>query len=378
MKPKNHSKQLPIAKHILAYLKHGKNLLAFSGGIDSSALFFVLLDHNISFDIAIINYGIREQSKEEVEYAKRLAIQHEKTCHTLTAKPIEKDFEAKARNIRYDFFHKLIIRHGYNNLITAHHFDDRLEWFFMQLTHGAGLNTLLGFQDITQRVIKNKIYYLVRPFIAYTKQDILSYNHANKIQYFLDISNDDTSYRRNFFRKYIATPLSKHFSNGIHKSFLYLEKEYRLLYPDIMVCVDYNLFTCRTHTHEIHTIDMLTKRLGYIMSSKQKEELCIILSNYGECVMGGKIVIAKNGEFIFVGLDIKWFLECFIKAYKHNIMESFIALPCDIERFYHAIKDIMFNGTIKIPKQKREFYRIQKIPKKIRPLCYLNSLSAWQ
>ena len=81
----------------------------------------------------------------------------------------------------------------------------------MQLTRGAGLNTLLGFQDITQRFIKQKVYYLVRPFIAYTKKDILQYNHANNIKYFIDLSNDDISYRRNFF--------SQIYSNATKRAF---------------------------------------------------------------------------------------------------------------------------------------------------------------
>ena len=50
-----------------------KNLLAFSGGIDSTALFFMLLEQNIDFDMAIVDYGIRAQSKDEVAYAKELA-----------------------------------------------------------------------------------------------------------------------------------------------------------------------------------------------------------------------------------------------------------------------------------------------------------------
>ena len=48
------------------------NLLAFSGGVDSSALFFILLENNIPFDICIVDYGLREQSKLEVEYAYEL------------------------------------------------------------------------------------------------------------------------------------------------------------------------------------------------------------------------------------------------------------------------------------------------------------------
>ena len=57
----------------LELLKGKKNLLAFSGGVDSTALFFLLLKSDIRFDIAIVNYGQREQSKEEVLYAQELS-----------------------------------------------------------------------------------------------------------------------------------------------------------------------------------------------------------------------------------------------------------------------------------------------------------------
>lgn len=58
-----------------------RNLLAFSAGIDSSALFFLLLEKNIPFDIAIVNYNVREQSKDEVEYAKQLANKYNKKIY---------------------------------------------------------------------------------------------------------------------------------------------------------------------------------------------------------------------------------------------------------------------------------------------------------
>ncbi len=373
----NATQQLDIAPHILTCLKHHKNLLAFSGGVDSSALFFVLLHYNIDFDMAIVDYAIRSQSKDEIAYAKKLANKYNKICHTLLAEPIITDFESKARHIRYDFFHTLITTYHYNNLITAHHFDDRLEWFFMQLANGAGLNTLLGFKDITQRLIGQQVYYLVRPFTTYTKQEILAYNHAHKIQYFIDISNDNTHYKRNFFRKHITMPMSKYFANGIRKSFTFLEKEYNQLYPHIMICTDYNLFSCYTHTHELHTIDMLTKRLGYIMSSKQKEELHALLTKNGSCVMGNKIVIAKNEYFIFVGLHIAWFLQCFMQVYWHNKKARYIIFPNNMAKCYDILQHITTHDSIQIPKKQRELYRIQKIPTKIRPILYLNSLDIW-
>ena len=145
----------------LPLLQEGKNLLAFSGGVDSSALFFLLQQSNIDFDIAIVNYQTREQSLKEVAYARSLAEVFEKTCYVLETKLSEQNFEATARKTRYDFFASLIKDHGYNNLITAHQLDDRLEWLLMQLSKGAGLYELLGMQTIEK---KDK-YTLVRPLL---------------------------------------------------------------------------------------------------------------------------------------------------------------------------------------------------------------------
>ena len=64
----------------IASLKNSKNLLAFSGGADSTALFFLLLEHEIPFDIAIVDYAMRDQSKEEVSYAQELALTYKKTA----------------------------------------------------------------------------------------------------------------------------------------------------------------------------------------------------------------------------------------------------------------------------------------------------------
>ena len=59
-------------------IKNQKNLLAFSAGVDSVALFFLLLEQNISFDIAIVDYNLRAQSKDEISYAKELAFKYNK------------------------------------------------------------------------------------------------------------------------------------------------------------------------------------------------------------------------------------------------------------------------------------------------------------
>ncbi len=368
---------LSISKYAIKHLKDSKNLLAFSGGIDSTALFFTLRDYNILFDIAIIDYGVREQSKDEVKYAIKLCDKYNKQYHVLQTEKIDSNFESNARNIRYSFFNSLIIKYNYKNLITAHHFDDKLEWFFMQLANGAGLNTLLGFREISQRILNNKQYFIIRPFINHTKKEILKYNDINKIHYFIDESNKDTKYLRNFFRENITKLMSEKFANGLKKSFKFLQQEYEILYKEVIVCIDYNLFYFKTHVNEIHTIDLLSKQLGYIISTKQRQEILDILKKGSECVMGGKIVISKNANLTFIGFHINYILKCYMNKAK---FQDNVIFPAKKDFIKH-IDILQINNnmqyTLKIPKQQRDIYRKQSIPKKIRPLLYINSLQIW-
>ena len=165
-----------VEEKTLLKLRDKKNLLAFSGGADSTALFFLLLKHKIPFDIAIVNYAIREQSKAEVAYAQELAKTHNLKCHLHTAKIIEQNFEAKAREIRYNFFEDLIKKYGYENLLTAHHLGDRFEWMLMQFCKGAGCAEIAGMQKEQNR----GFYTLMRPLLHLDKQELLAYLHANE------------------------------------------------------------------------------------------------------------------------------------------------------------------------------------------------------
>ena len=125
-------------------IKESKNLLAFSAGIDSTALFFLLLEDNISFDIAIVDYNLREQSKKEIAYAKELAKTYNKKIFIKEVFLDGSNFEKKARDVRYTFFKEITEEYNYNTLLTAHQLDDKLEWFMMQLSKGAGLYELIG------------------------------------------------------------------------------------------------------------------------------------------------------------------------------------------------------------------------------------------
>ena len=100
--------RLPL--EFLDELKNAKNLLAFSRGTDSTAIYFLLKEYEIFYDLAIVDYGTSKQSKLEFSRAKSLCVWDNKKCYTRTTKPSDKNFEAEARKIRYDFFYTLTLQ----------------------------------------------------------------------------------------------------------------------------------------------------------------------------------------------------------------------------------------------------------------------------
>ncbi len=284
-----------LEKNSLLELKDKKNLLAFSAGVDSSALFFLLLKHNIKFDIAIVNYNIREQSLAELEYAKELASIHNLKCFVYSAPTIEKNFESSARKIRYDFFEQLIKEYNYENLLTAHHLGDRFEWMLMQFCKGAGCAEIAGMTKISQR----ENYNIIRPLLHLDKKELLVYLKANKLKYFEDESNLDEDIKRNSFRHNYSMPLLDKYLSGIKKSFDYLDEDRDSLIEqiDIKTIDDFAYFkSSQNRRADIFFIDKYLKSQLYMMSASERE----LLKSDSCVVVGRKFVVSFNNGYIFM------------------------------------------------------------------------------
>ncbi|QOY52457.1 tRNA lysidine(34) synthetase TilS [Candidatus Sulfurimonas baltica] len=284
-----------LENRTLQKLKDKKNLLAFSGGGDSTALFFLLIKNNIPFDIAIVDYGVREQSKEEVLYAKELAQTHNLKCHVFNAPKFVKNFEAKAREIRYSFFEELIKTHGYENLITAHHLGDRFEWMLMQFCKGAGCAEIAGMQVEQER----GFYTLIRPLLHLDKKELLAYLHVNENKYFEDESNLNEDIKRNSFRHNYSAPLLEKYLLGIKKSFDYLDEDRDSLIEklEIKTIGEFAYFeNSQNPRTNIYTIDKYLKLKGYMLSAKERE----ILKSEKTAVVGRKFVVNQNSDFVFI------------------------------------------------------------------------------
>jgi len=276
-------------------LQASKNLLAFSAGGDSTALFFLLLENNIPFDIAIVDYDLREQSKEEVAYAKELANRYNLNCFIHTAQNIETNFEANARKVRYAFFETLIHEHHYDTLLTAHHLGDRFEWMLMQFCKGAGCAELAGMSEKTSR----DTYTLYRPLLHVDKQELLEYLHVKNITYFEDASNIDEKYTRNTFRHKHTKPLIEKYLQGIKKSFAYIDSDVENLIEQSPL-KKVNALACfkktPTKRNDIYLIDKYLKSLNHLMSGDEKK----LLQEKQTAVIGRKYIVATMAEYVFI------------------------------------------------------------------------------
>ncbi len=275
-------------------LKQGKNLLAFSGGVDSSALFFLLLDAKIPFDIALINYHTRAQSNLEAEYAEELARRFDKRCFIHHAYLEQSNFEAKARTVRYEFFEMLCKQNGYTNLITAHQFDDRLEWFLMQLSKGSGLYELLGLKAVESW----HDHTLIRPLLQQKKDSLLHYLQEHSITYFVDESNLNEQYKRNLFRHRYAVPLLKEYEQGIRKTFDFLQEDSRLYKePEIIQLEELFYFqTPDSRRQTVLSIDKTLKNSGFLMRQGDKNRL----KRENELVVGRRYSVSITPVFTLI------------------------------------------------------------------------------
>ncbi len=312
----------------LSSVQNKKNLLAFSAGVDSTALFFLLKDAQIDFDIAIVDYSKRDNSKLESDYAKKLAFKYNKKCFTKKVILTDSNFEKNARNKRYEFFENIISEYLYDNLITAHQLNDRLEWFLMQFTKGAGVVELLGFKDLEIR----DGYKLIRPLIKTSKSELLNYLLKNDIKYFEDKSNFDLKFTRNQFRHNFSNQLIDHYEVGILKSFEYLQEDgQRIFNLEILIQINdlYVLKNNGDETQNIRAIDKIIKKLGFYISKKQRDEII----RQKDIVVAHKISVCITDEKIFIAPYINTNLS---KEFKEKV--RILKIPAKIRGYLFTMQ----------------------------------------
>ena len=212
--------QQKLSNHInkkFPFLKDKKLLIAVSGGIDSVALTHLLSILNFNISLAHCNFNLRQKESDldEVfvkELGEKLSIKVF-TTHFNTekfAKENKQSTQIAARELRYNWFQELIENYKFNYVLTAHHADDNLETFLINLTRGTGLEGLTGIPEINGNI--------VRPLLKFSRDEVLSFAKQNKITWREDKSNASTKYIRNKIRHQIL-PVLKEINPSLLETF---------------------------------------------------------------------------------------------------------------------------------------------------------------
>jgi len=200
-----------------SFLKNKKLLVAISGGIDSVVLVYLLNQLNFDISLAHCNFQLRgRDSDKDEEFVKKLAKQLQLPIFTKSfettqfAKKEKLSIQQSARKLRYDWFKVIIKKNKLDHILTAHHTDDSLETFLINMIRGTGLDGLTGIPERNENILR-----LLLPF---TREQIEKYAKDNRIIWRDDCSNVETKYVRNKIRHDVI-PVLKELNPSLLSSF---------------------------------------------------------------------------------------------------------------------------------------------------------------
>lgn len=171
-----------------------KLAVAVSGGIDSVCLLCWLAELCKDIVCLHVNHGLRANADIETEYVKDLCAKLGVSCQIFYwggEKPVA-GLEAAAREARYKMMTDFCKDNGITTLLVAHHADDQIETFLMNLGRGSGLYGLSAMRPVSWR---NGVK-IVRPLLKVHRAELKKYCDDNGIKYFMDEMNDDPHYTR--------------------------------------------------------------------------------------------------------------------------------------------------------------------------------------
>ncbi|HMI07486.1 MAG TPA: tRNA lysidine(34) synthetase TilS [Flavobacterium sp.] len=187
-----------LAAHF-PFLDAKKLLLAVSGGIDSMVMVDLFLKCNYEIALAHCNFQLRGiESFEDQQFVEAFAEKNKIPVFTtqFDTRAFAEDYkistQVAARELRYNWFYELLETENYDYILTAHHADDNLETFLINLSRGTGIEGLTGIPKQNEKVI--------RPLLNFSREKIEAYAKENQIEWHEDSSNASDKYLRNKIR----------------------------------------------------------------------------------------------------------------------------------------------------------------------------------
>ena len=204
--------------------------LAVSGGVDSTALAYLLSKFKNKYNYNIISFTLdhqlRKESAAETKFVEKLMTKLKIKHHSLLwskEKPKTK-IQETARIARYDILGEACRIHNCKYIFLGHHADDQVETFIIRLEAKSGLDGLRCMQESSRILTSSGTIELIRPLLNYKKESLINICQDNQLKWIEDPSNLDMKYLRSKARKLIVhDDMYNDFSNSI-KAFNRLSK----------------------------------------------------------------------------------------------------------------------------------------------------------
>lgn len=221
-----------VAEYIQAHalMRAGERVaIAVSGGADSVALLRVLLQLRdglgIVISVAHFHHGIRGAEADADEaFVADLAGTHNLEFHVdrgevpAHARNSNVSLETAARNLRYEFFARVLREQRADCIATAHSLDDQAETVLMKALRGAGSRGLSGIFP-EHRLDMGKI---VRPLLGVNRGELRDYLRTLNQEWREDATNNDLSLARNRLRDRVLPMLREEVNPSVDQALAHL------------------------------------------------------------------------------------------------------------------------------------------------------------
>lgn len=205
---------------------NGRYLVGLSGGRDSVALLHWLTDCGYKKLICChLNHRLRSHASDaDARFVEKLTNKYDvdlvigsANVRALASKQ-KLSIEAAAREARYKFFAQVGKRKRVRTIFLAHHADDVVETFLINLFRGSGTTGLGAIREISKRRIGDLDLTIVRPFLGIWRNQIDDYARKHRLRFREDVSNKDLGLFRNRIRRQIIPYLEKAIGRNIRHS----------------------------------------------------------------------------------------------------------------------------------------------------------------
>ncbi|AYZ13964.1 tRNA lysidine(34) synthetase TilS [Chryseobacterium arthrosphaerae] len=357
-------------------------LLAVSGGADSmvlASLFNGLRktkgNSGYRFEVAHINYKLRGKDsdldqKVVQDFCEKNHIKfHLYQVSEKDNKP-ENSIQLWARELRYRFFKEIQEKEDLKFLVTAHHLNDQLETFIINLSKAAGINGLSGIPANDNNIL--------RPLLSFSKKEIYQFAEQNHIEFREDLSNKKSDYLRNKIRNEIVPALMKtndHFLENFKKSSSYLNQTKDFVQKQIQEIE--NTLSIFNPEHKILSKEKLDQESGFVKFEilkrygfNQEEEIPKIFKAENNSSFFSKEyrLIVNRDELIFISKNDEQDTDGEIELIGHfdfsenqininlvDYIESIDEINKDFE-WHFAAEKLQFPLRLRKQKEGDEFY----------------------